>query len=663
MGEVFARLFAPPPEPQPPACVFTSHELREVCELSKRGIVPALSAYIEQILSQRCCRIGPRTFCPDEDSPSAFVVAVQNGRLEVLRYLLSCQPEDFIVDHLANTSFYYRGQRHVCSPLYAACRCGYLDIAEELIAAGAAIDLPCKCCMETPLCAAASRGFLDVVRLLLSHGANLKKVDKKAQWTPLFTAAANGHVAVVREFLQLGADGYQLVPPGHYVSALQVAALSGYLNEAMVDAFVCLGLSPIKSLSSHNEHTPSPLYIAAALGYRDIVTTLLTHPDCSPDIRLDAIKILGPPWLDSESVPGLESPSTSFGLSSTSSLNIIDVYAVTQSLQEYMYFGGYADRALLDLLFKSGKLSFESERYGDAETFWIRGMELASSAKFSTPVLQFLRFTSYSHVCTVVYDMLAANYTPLFSRYIDFFLSWSDLHRRACHDVHMVVDAVLVLIASWLHHDVVLQREESRSDYDGYIGSEECERYGQLIVQRYLHVLAHATGTVMEEVDEVPSLCKVDPFDGSSSILWYTISLVQKLKIGYMRQRALQFEVLSSNQPVFFDALLRWGADTVINEPKDGETPLHVLATKLPALIPTFLAHGAHIDVVDRVGQTPYEQAAVLPEAKAQLAPTGPLPLVCLACRAIVQHKIPYQTAATSLPPRMINIIKLHDPY
>ena len=594
--------------------------------------MPALSAYIKQILSQRCCRIGPRTFCPDEGSPSAFVVAAQNGRLEVLRYLLSCQPEDFIVDHLANTSFYHRGKRHVCSPLYAACRCGYLDIAEELIAAGAAIDLPCKCCGETPLHVAASNGFLNVVRLLLSHGANLKKVDKKAQWTPLFTAAANGHVAVVRELLQSGADGYQPVQSGHYVthwySAMQVAAISG--NEAMVNAFMCQGLSPIKSLSSHNEHTPSPVFMAAALGYRDIVTTLLTHPDCSPDMRLDAIKILGPPWLDS--IPGLESPSTSFGLSSTGFLNIMNVYAVTQSLQEYI--GGYRDRGLLDHLFKSGKLSFESQRYSDAETFWIRAMELASvytSAKFSAQALLH-RLDFDRHVCTAVYDMTTANYTPLFSRYIDFFLSvlsWSDLS-HVHRDAYVVLDAVLLHIASWLHHDVV------RSDYDGYIGSEECERYGQLIVRRYLH-----------------------PFDSENSILWYTMALVRKSTFVYQKS---QIRALSSNQPVFFDALLRWGADVVINEPKDGETPLHVLATKLPALIPTFLAHGAHIDVVDRVGQTPYEHAAVLPEAKAQLAPTGPLPLVCLACRAIVQHNIPYQTA-TSLPPRMINIIKLHDPH
>ena len=126
--------------------------------------MPALSAYIEQILPQRCCRIGPRTFCPDEDSPSAFVVAAQNGRLEVLRYLLSCQPVGFKINHLAKATFYHRGQCHVCSPLYAACRCGYLDAAKDLIAAGAAVDQPCKCCGESPLFVAASNGFLKAAR-------------------------------------------------------------------------------------------------------------------------------------------------------------------------------------------------------------------------------------------------------------------------------------------------------------------------------------------------------------------------------------------------------------------------------------------------------------------------------------------------------------------
>lgn len=632
------------PRPLPTAdCVFTSHELLEVCELSRRGNVPALSGYIEQILSQRCCRIGPRTFCPDEDSPSAFIVAAQNGRLEVLKYLLSCQPVGFIVNHRANATFYHRGQCHVCPPLYAACRCGYSDAAKELIAAGATVDHPCKCCGESPLYVAASNGFLAVVKLLLSHGASLNKAHQKTQWTPLFAATASGHTAVVRELLQSGADGYQPVQSGHYVthwySAIQVAAISG--NEAMVNAFMCQGLSPIKSLSSHNEHTPNPLFMAAALGYRDLVATLLTHPDCSPDIRLDALKILGPPWLDS--APGLESPCTSFGLSSTGSLNILNVYAVTQYLQEYV--GGYGGRGLLDHLFKSGKLSFESRQYSDAETFWVRAMELASvytSAKFSSRALVH-RLDFDKHVCIALYDMTAVNYTPLFSRYVEFFLgmlSWSHFHR----DLHVVLDAALLLMATWLHHDVVLQTKGSRSNYDGYIGSEECERYGQLIVQRYLHVDLHVH--------------PLDTMDREKSILWYVIALVTRPTFVHQK---IQIKAVISNQSMFFDALLRWGADTVINEPQDSKTPLHVLATTIPDLIPTFLAHGAHLDVVDGLGKTPYEQTAVLPEALEQLAPTAPLPLVCLACRAIVQHSIPYGMA-TSVPPRMVNIIKLHDP-
>ena len=656
-----------PPSRLPPTnnCVFTSRELHEVCESIKRGSVPALSAYIEWILSQRSCRIGPKTFCPGEDSPSAFVVATQNGRLEILKYLLSCQPKDFNVNHFATTSFYHRGQCHICSSLYAACRCGYLDAAKELIAAGAAVDLPCKCCGETPLRAAAACGFLDVVKLLLSHGANPKKADKKVKWTPLFAAAANGqattavhhkkgrwtplfaaaangqattanhHAAVVRELLRSGADGYQPVQSGHYVthwySAIQVAAVSG--NEAMIDAFIGQGYSPVKSLSSHSQHTPNPLFMAAALGYRDIVAVLLTHPDCSPDVRLDTIKILGPPWLDS--VPGLESSITSFGLASADSLNIMNVYAVTQSLQEYI--GGYGSRGLLDHLIERGKSAFENRRYSDTEIFWIRAMVLASiykSEKCSTRALLH-RLEFNRHVCSALDDMTADNYTPLFDRYVDFLLSilsWSDIH----HDRYMVLDTALLLMAVWLHHDVVLQTRHSRSEYDSYIGSDECERYGQKMVHKYLH-----------------------PFDSESSILWYAMALVQRSRNSLYRPRT-QIRALCADQSMFFDALLRWGADAVINEPKDGKRPLHVLATTKPGLIPMFLAHGAHIDAVDRAGETPYEQKAVLPAVKAQLAHTGPLPLVCLACRAIVHHKISYRTT-TSVPPHMINVIKLHD--
>ena len=44
---------------------------------------------------------------------------------------------------------------------------------------------------------------------------------------------------------------------------------------------------------SSDGYIPCPLYIAAVYGHSDIVSTLTSHPECSPACRADALLLLG----------------------------------------------------------------------------------------------------------------------------------------------------------------------------------------------------------------------------------------------------------------------------------------------------------------------------------------------------------------------------------
>ena len=79
-------------------------------------------------------------------------------------------------------------------------------------------------------------------------------------------------------------------------------------------------------------------------------------------------------------------------------------------------------------------------------------------------------------------------------------------------------------------------------------------------------------------------------------------------------------------------ALLRWGANTVINVPDlSSQRPLH-LATKLDN--PTIITHyGAHLDPVNAKGKAFYEGLKTF-------STDTPLPLVCHSSWRIVSERI-----------------------
>ena len=87
--------------------------------------------------------------------------------------------------------------------LLAAAQQGHLTVVQELLANGAAVNVP-RQDGQTPLHLAAANGHVEIVAALLEAEADFD-FQANPGWTPLMLAAAKGHKAIVDMLIAAGA--------------------------------------------------------------------------------------------------------------------------------------------------------------------------------------------------------------------------------------------------------------------------------------------------------------------------------------------------------------------------------------------------------------------------------------------------------------------------
>ncbi|MFN7113986.1 MAG: ankyrin repeat domain-containing protein [Alphaproteobacteria bacterium] len=91
------------------------------------------------------------------------------------------------------------------TPLCAAASAGHVDIARQLVAAGALVDKPSDDGF-TPMLNAATNGWPEMVKYLHEAGANLNAREDIFSHTPLHKAARLARTETVKTLMALGAD-------------------------------------------------------------------------------------------------------------------------------------------------------------------------------------------------------------------------------------------------------------------------------------------------------------------------------------------------------------------------------------------------------------------------------------------------------------------------
>ena len=193
---------------------------------------------------------------------------------------------------------------------------------------------------------------------------------------------------------------------------------------------------------------------------------------------------------------------------------------------------------------------------------------------------------------------------------------------------------MLYIFASWLYYDTDVSTEVLREET---LCSQECEEFGQKFVKKYLK---SSKGT---------------------TLLHYALT---------------NFVILEDEEDIYdkypnlsqlIEALLHWGAYKVIDVPDNsGMRPIHIAVnranenqdTEVQELVSPLIACGAHLDAVNRHGETAVEQCTN-EVVKVVLYSSGPLPLTCQASNCVVREGLPYRSIG--LPTHVVNLIKLHD--
>ena len=273
-------------------CLFADEEYQKICELSKDGQLDELSRYVDELLTQRNCRVGPNTFCPDptQQKPAPLVLSAQYGRKEVVEYFLGIFGSLVDINHSATIiSLTTKKKVHCATALWAASTGGHLDIVKMLVGQGAEVNKS-TLTHSTPLRGASFHGHLEVMDFLLNNGAEINTPNCIGQ-SPLCIAAMRGQLRAVKYLIMKGADVHQTTINGY--SVMHLSATKGRVD--IVKYLLSIGLSPLfqDANPSKEGYIPCPLFLAASTGQRKMVEELIAHTDCPPSCHADALLLLG----------------------------------------------------------------------------------------------------------------------------------------------------------------------------------------------------------------------------------------------------------------------------------------------------------------------------------------------------------------------------------
>ncbi|OQR81369.1 serine/threonine-protein phosphatase 6 regulatory ankyrin repeat subunit C-like [Thraustotheca clavata] len=210
-----------------------------------------------------------------------LLLAVQKGDLENVQFLLESDDKQ--------------------TPLYVSAERGYNDILSTLICAGANVNQANMVLVDgaTPLYVASQNGRTDIVMSLIAAGANIDQLNN-ARETPLFVATRRGYRDIVSALVFAGANINQTNKEGKSAKSYAVDTRNyeflSLFRAPMIFKFVHVGDAPTLKLLFQNGVNPdlvknkegfTPLYVAAKMGHREVVATLIAAKSNINQTRLD----------------------------------------------------------------------------------------------------------------------------------------------------------------------------------------------------------------------------------------------------------------------------------------------------------------------------------------------------------------------------------------
>ena len=313
-------------------------------------------------------------------------------------------------------------------------------------------------------------------------------------------------------------------------------------------------------------------------------------------------------------------------------------------MQERIF--GLGNPHVVEFLWSSASSLCYSGQLQLAERFYLRGLELLLVCLSSKRYTIDLSVSTNQPQSEISY-MIRCGYIPEFSRYVRLYLDSlvligevagsgennSQFRRdRLAEFVNYLAQTAFLVLCTWAY----FAHENFTPEENTSVQSEIAE-LGQQLLERASFVLCYSLVEVSTKTTE---WVKAD------KRLEYK-KFIQKGLLSWARL-ACAFDAMDSN----------------------GQRPLHLLFVRSNPdsnLLKLLLDNGAHIDAVNSslkraIGVfREHQRPSSLPDVEPLLIPPSPLSLTCLAAKAVVATRVPYQRME-NVSPRVKRLASLHDP-
>ena len=582
-------------------------------------------------------------------TPLHALLGSTGGEDTLLRTLIEYGGDVSIADSAGNTPLHLALKRPRADPEAILC-----CLVEAGVAVNATNELGVTPLMLATRCLCS---FLPSIQYLLEHGADPSMLDCRGFSTVHHAAlAACGHRS-----------------PDHVPSVLQG------LFSARVDPI--FKLAPT-SQEERQHYVPCPLYLAASRGREERVEQFVKHPQCPPACKAEAYLLLASTECDKNGMslrtqelwgkalciyeengihptglPPMEAYGNRVEIQSvdelqdlcSSSASAHEAYYQSLLIRERCIGTGSGCSSLIEALHKRIKVFLNQEMYAEAEQLVLRVIDVVINILDYTDMHDEEVMTSKNdsgrcsnmrnhntHMCEWLEGLCRGleKHVPsieLFANYSVRLFNTLSKHQPKRNPTDLIIQAILLFAIAC---EAALKLESKRVYYT-------------------LEELGHDFVSALLQETTTANLVHKS--------LSYLLVKDHHLRVGGT-VRTFGYRPVDEGKYVsaMLKILLRWGADSIIDQPTSiGKRFLHLAVQSDFAddFIPILLKHDPHLDAVTAFGNTAFDLCTS--DKLRSLFPSAPHPLSCQAAKVVVSAGFPYQEL--NLPAHIKTLISLHD--
>ncbi|XP_050427498.1 protein fem-1 homolog B-like [Adelges cooleyi] len=224
------------------------------------------------------------TYTDDKQVVTILIEAALYGQIKIINYILSKFKVNLDAEGKVN---HFGSMVEGATALWCAAGYGHMEVVKTLLANGANVDY-CTKSKSTPLRAACYLGRIDIVSYLVQNGANVNTTNIFNS-TCLMIASYRGHKDVVKYLLENEADVNKQTNCG--ATAMHFAAQADHVK--IVELLLAHNAKHLK-----NEHSLTPILVAAERTHIVLVYYLLDALSLSREEKIEAEELLGASFLN-----------------------------------------------------------------------------------------------------------------------------------------------------------------------------------------------------------------------------------------------------------------------------------------------------------------------------------------------------------------------------